>query len=169
MLAGCGGGGNGPGGNPPPPPPPNDPPAPAPAGCGEFCDQAGPVGGDEARSTTEVLDCAHEDYGCVEQLTTSADVEDGVVSVDLRCDAPDPCEGALVIYSGVFARLGGADFSMGPGATAAVHVGLVDDWQELVAKGSSGAPSAATFIWLIGPGDEALIDGGKPLTLTPAP
>src|SRR5436305_1913277 len=45
--------------------------SPTPAGCSQFCAQAGPVGGDSPRDATQVLHCTSS---CITQITKSADV-----------------------------------------------------------------------------------------------
>jgi hypothetical protein len=73
----------------------------------------------------------------------------------------------VVVYTGRFERMGGSDFNLPAGATGTIEAALMDNWETLLS--ASGYPDAATFLWLLGPGDEPLIAGGGPLALSRAP
>jgi hypothetical protein len=125
--------------------PPSAAHAPAPAGCGRFCQQAGPLqaGGDAC----EGIDCGRSDCpaygcppcpkpgslasqrGCVELLADAARLVDGTVAIPARCRWSIRCAGALVLFRHPAQltpedRIGAADLVIPPRRGATIRVGL---------------------------------------------
>jgi hypothetical protein len=138
----------------------------APAGCGRFCQQAGPLqaGGRECstaacgRSDCPAYGCPPcpapgslaSQRGCVDVLTQVAHVADGTVPVTARCRWRIRCVGALVLFRdpGRLApegRIGAADLLVPSGRSQTVRVALTSGGRAAL-RGGDGLRVAAVVV-----------------------
>jgi hypothetical protein len=145
------------------------------AGCGRFCQQAGPLqaGGASCsaaacgRSDCPAYGCPPcpppgslaSQRGCVDILTDAARMVDGTVEIAARCRWTSRCEGALVLFRDPGrltpeGRLGAADLMIAPGRSARIRVGLGPGRRRFLSPGKGSLISAVVVLkWAQGAPD----------------
>jgi hypothetical protein len=128
-------------------------------GCGELCQQAGPPAGtDDPGCPGDDSDkCAPcPEGGCAELLSASADVRDGIFTVDMACRVDHPCVGALKVYppDAISDPVAASDISVRPGATGTLPIALTTFGRHIV--GANGEFEGIVDVFLEGTGIDQL-------------
>jgi hypothetical protein len=128
-------------------------------GCGQLCQQAGPPAGtdDPGCPGDDADKCAPcPEGGCAELLSDSADVRDGIFTVDMACRVDHLCDGALKVYppDALTDPVAASDVSVGPGATATLPIALTTFGRHVV--GVNGDFEGIVYVFLEGTGIDQL-------------
>jgi hypothetical protein len=142
-----------------------DPEAPAGAiaggrpGCGQLCQQAGPPAGTDNPGCpgNDSDNCAPcPEGGCAEMLTGSADVQDGLFTLDMACKVDHRCAGALHVYvpGSIGDPVAASDISVPPGQMTTLPIALTTFGRHVL--GVNGDFEGSVYVFLEGTGVDRL-------------
>ena len=128
-------------------------------GCGQLCQQAGPPAGTDAPGCPgdDSDKCAPcPEGGCADLLSESADVRDGIFTVDMACKVDHRCFGALQVYlpDSISDPVAASDVSVPPGETATLPIALTTFGRHVV--GVNGDFEGIVYVFLEGTGIDQL-------------
>jgi hypothetical protein len=146
--------------------------------CSQFCQQAGPEGGPNptACPAQSGICPSCPAGGCLDLLSSTARVRDGVFSVKVHCRLARTCAGAFLVYQPNLPEtnggnhlpmsqwVAGSDFSVPPQRTASIDVATTALGDRLVRSSSAGY-RGSLHIMLKGYGYVAGTDQVQPRTL----
>jgi hypothetical protein len=128
-------------------------------GCGRLCQQAGPPAGTDNPGCpgNDSDNCAPcPEGGCAEMLTASADVQDGIFTVDLTCKVDHRCVGALHVYvpGSIGDPVAASDVSVPSGEMATLPIALTTFGRHVI--GVRGDFDGSVYVFLEGTGVDRL-------------
>ena len=128
-------------------------------GCGQLCQQAGPPAGTDNPGCpgNDSDNCAPcPEGGCAELLTSSADVQEGIFTVDLACKVDHRCVGALQVYvpGSIADPVAASDVSVPQGEMATLPIALTTFGRHVV--GVKGDFDGSVYVFLEGTGVDRL-------------